>query len=127
MNYLGTEVDKYVFREGLRNLTKYMLGTSFRQYVAGESVPEGLPAEAVTLDDSNDKIDQRLAMTGGTTWHASGSCSMGKVVDTEFRVKGVENLRVVDASVIPVPLSAHIQAPLYAMTEQAAAIIAGKA
>lgn len=111
----------------MRCLTKFMLGTQFGQYIAGESVPEGLPAEAVTLDDSDEKLDKRLAMTGGTTWHASGSCSMGKVVDTEFRVIGVKNLRVVDASVIPVPLSAHIQAPLYAMTEQAAAIIAGKA
>lgn len=100
-----------------------MLGTQFSQYIAGESVPEGLPAEAVTLEDSDEKIDQRLAMTGGTTWHASGSCSMGKVVDTNFRVKGVDNLWVVDASVIPVPLSAHIQAPLYALTEQAAVII----
>ncbi|KAI0477279.1 hypothetical protein GGR56DRAFT_636619 [Xylariaceae sp. FL0804] len=35
--------------------------------------------------------------------------------------------RVADASVVPVPLSAHIQAPLYAMAEQAAAIIAGVA
>lgn len=104
-----------------------MLGTEFGKFIAGESVPEGLPAEALTLEDSDAKIDQRLAMTSGTTWHASGSCSMGKVVDTEFRVHGVENLRVVDASVIPVPLSAHIQAPLYALTEQAAAMIAGKA
>jgi choline dehydrogenase len=103
-----------------------MLGTHFSQFIAGESVPEGLPAEPVTLTDSDEKLDQRLAMTSGTTWHASGSCSMGRVVDTEFRVRGVEGLRVVDASVIPVPLSAHIQAPIYAMAEQAAAIIAGK-
>ena len=104
-----------------------MLGTQFSQFIAGESVPEGLPAEAVTLEDSDEKLDQRLAMTAGTTWHASGTCSMGKVVDTEFRVRGVEGLRIVDASVIPVPLSAHIQAPVYALAEQAAAIIAGKA
>ncbi|KAJ4181702.1 hypothetical protein NW767_014064 [Fusarium falciforme] len=127
LNYLGTEVDKYVFRSGLRQLTKFMLGPKFGQFITGESVPEGLPAEPLSLDDSDEKLDQRLAMTSGTTWHASGTCSMGKVVDTEFRVRGVEGLRVVDASVFPVPLSAHIQAPLYALSEQAAAIISGKA
>ncbi|KAM0541621.1 hypothetical protein ACHAPJ_013169 [Fusarium lateritium] len=125
LNYLSTEVDKHVFREGIRQLTKLMLDSKFSEHIVGESVPEGLPVEAFTLGD--EKLNQRVAMTSGTTWHPSGTCSMGKVVDTEFRVKGVEGLRVVDASVFPVPLSAHIQAPLYALSEQAAAIITGNA
>ena len=127
LNYLATEVDRHIFREGLRQLTKFMLGTKFSEHVIGESVPEALPAEPLALDDDDQKLDQRIAMTSGTSWHPTGSCSMGTVVDTEFRVKGVEGLRVVDASVIPVSLSAHIQAPLYALSEQAAAIIMGKA
>lgn len=118
-------MDKYVAREGLRNLTKFMHGTKFAEFISGETIPEGLPAEPMTLEDSDEKLNERLAMTSATTWHASGTCSMGKVVDTNFRVRGVENLRVVDASVIPVPLSAHIQAPLYALAEQAATIISG--
>lgn len=113
-------------RQGLRGLTKFMLGSGFSRHIAGETVPEGLPAQPLSLEDDDNKLDQRLAMTSGTTWHASGTCSMGRVVDTEFRVRGVRGLRVVDASVLPVPLSAHIQAPLYAMAEQAAAIISGK-
>ncbi|RYC81794.1 hypothetical protein BFJ63_vAg15311 [Fusarium oxysporum f. sp. narcissi] len=106
LNYLSTEVDN--------------------DQIIGESIPEGLLVEALAPDDSDEKLDQRIAVTGGTSWHPSGTCSMGKVVDTEFRVTGVEGLRVVDASVIPVPLSAHLQAPLYALSEQAAAIITGK-
>lgn len=103
-----------------------MLGSEFGQFISGETLPEGLGFEPLSLDDNDEKLDKRLAMAVSTTWHASGTCSMGKVVDTEFRIPGVEGLRVIDASVFPVPLSAHIQAPLYALAEQASAIIAGK-
>ncbi len=54
-----------------------------------------------------------------------GTLAMGKVVDTEFWVKGVENLRVVDTSVFPVVITGHLQAATYAMAEQAAEIIYG--
>lgn len=125
LNYLATEVDKYVFREGLRQLTRLMLQTEFgKEYIAGESVPPVPGMEAVSLEDHDEKLDKRIELAAVMTWHCAGTCAMGKVVDSELRVKGVEGLYVVDASVIPVPLSAHIQAPVYALTEQAAAIIA---
>ncbi|KAF4334882.1 alcohol oxidase [Fusarium beomiforme] len=65
LNYLSTEVDKYVFREGLRQLTRFMLESKFAENIVGESVPEGLPVEALALDDNDEKLDQRIAMTGG--------------------------------------------------------------
>jgi choline dehydrogenase-like flavoprotein len=49
---------------------------------------------------------------------------MGTVVDTKLKVKGVNNLYIVDASVIPVPIAAHLQVAVYALAEQAAEILA---
>lgn len=52
-----------------------------------------------------------------------GTAAMGKVVDSDLRVMGVSNLRVVDASVYPVVITAHLQVATYAMALQAAEII----
>ncbi|KAL0932860.1 Oxygen-dependent choline dehydrogenase 3 [Colletotrichum truncatum] len=126
LNYLATEVDRYVYREGVRQITKLMLDTSFgKEYIAGEAAPNNFaPA---SLEDTDEYLDARLAQGGLTTWHPHGTCAMGKVVDSEFNVKGVKGLRIVDASVLPVAMAAHLMAPLYAMAEQAAAIITGNA
>jgi choline dehydrogenase len=50
---------------------------------------------------------------------------MGKVVDADLKVMGIESLRVADASVFPVPITGHLQVAVYAMAEQAAEIISG--
>ena len=48
---------------------------------------------------------------------------MGRVVDTNLRVYGVENLRVCDASVVPVPICSHYQALMYALGERCADLV----
>ncbi len=63
-----------------------------------------------------------------TDWHPVGTCSMlplraGGVVDHELRVYGTKNVRVIDASVFPLHISAHIQATIYAVAERGADII----
>ncbi|KGO36760.1 Glucose-methanol-choline oxidoreductase, C-terminal [Penicillium expansum] len=55
--------------------------------------------------------------------HALGTCAMGQVVDEKLRVKGVRSLRVVDASVMPMQVSAAIMATVYAIAEKASDII----
>ena len=52
-----------------------------------------------------------------------GTLAMGKVVGVDLRVKGIDNLRVVDTSIFPVPITGHLQVATYAMAEQAAEII----
>lgn len=52
-----------------------------------------------------------------------GTAAMGKVVDTDLKVKGVRKLRIIDTSVFPVAIAAHLQQATYALAEQAAEII----
>ncbi|MCJ1266941.1 hypothetical protein MMC22_006826 [Lobaria immixta] len=70
-----------------------------------------------------------------TDWHPVGTCAMGRgahthtdindgfVVDGRLRVYGVHGLRVVDASVMPLQISAHLQATVYAIAEKGASMI----
>ncbi|TCD65746.1 hypothetical protein EIP91_002230 [Steccherinum ochraceum] len=66
-----------------------------------------------------------------TTYHTAGPCSMlpkerGGVVDTDMKVYGTENLRVVDLSVLPILPAAHTLATVYAIAEHAAEAINGR-
>jgi choline dehydrogenase-like flavoprotein len=65
-----------------------------------------------------------------TDWHPVGTCSMGGkagaevgVVDGRLKVYGVKGLRVIDASIMPLQVSAHIQATVYAIGEKGASLI----
>ncbi|KAI0388373.1 GMC oxidoreductase [Xylariaceae sp. FL0594] len=125
-NYLATEVDRVVWRHSLREIARLMTGDTTalgRDFVAGETPPEGF--EPLTVDARDEDLDRRVRARCVSTFHGSGTCSMGNVVDTEVRVKGIDKLRIVDASVFPISIGAHIQAAVYALAEQAAVIIAG--
>ncbi|KAL1963927.1 hypothetical protein VTN77DRAFT_7733 [Rasamsonia byssochlamydoides] len=109
-NYFATEADRYVLCEGLRKVREVLRET---------------PSWEGNSDTSDGEIDDLIRRRLMTLYHPAGSASMGKVVDSELRVKGIERLRVVDASVIPIPLAAHIQACVYVVAKQAADIILG--
>ncbi|KAI4921053.1 uncharacterized protein J4E92_008038 [Alternaria infectoria] len=120
-NYCATEADRYVLREGFRMQSELMLNTAEgKMLVEYEHIPPGYPGK------SDEDIDARLKMGASTTYHPAGTAAMGTVVDGSLRVFGVRNLRVADASVIPKPLAAHYQVPVYAIAEQAVDIVLGE-
>ena len=123
-NYYATEVDRAVLRAGIRLATKVLTGTPEGQSAVESELPR--PGfNALREDSSDEEIDALVRHGGQTFYHPAGSAAMGKVVDTQLRVKGVRGLRVVDASVMPVPVTGHYQAVVYAIAEKAADLILG--
>ncbi|GAA90989.1 GMC oxidoreductase [Aspergillus luchuensis CBS 106.47] len=123
-NYCATEADRYVLREGLRKLREVLCDTPAGQkMILSETVEEKY--QPLGPDTGDEAIDDLIRRRAATLYHPTGGACMGKVVDGDLRVKGIDGLRVVDASVIPTPLSTHIQACVYALAEQAADIISG--
>ena len=118
-NYLATEADRCIIRSGIRQALRLFQDTvAGQETVICEVPPKGLVE--LTADSSDQDIDARTVAVAGTFYHGSGSASMGRVVDNRLRVFGVENLRVVDASVFPMPIAAHYQAVVHALAEKAA-------
>ncbi|KHO00468.1 Glucose-methanol-choline oxidoreductase [Metarhizium album ARSEF 1941] len=86
------------------------------------------PTEDVVGDDA--RLRDWVRRHTMTDWHPVGTCGMGGragikggVVDERLKVHGVRGLRVVDASVMPLQISAHLQATVYAIAEKAAHMI----
>ncbi|KAI1806763.1 putative GMC oxidoreductase [Daldinia bambusicola] len=124
-NYLGTAVDRYVIREAVKEEVKFagsdatILG---REILDGEVGAPGFD-DVLTTESTDEYIDARIRAGLGVSQHPMGTAAMGKVVDNNLKVKGVKNLRVVDASVFPVVITGHLQVAVYALAEQAAEII----
>ncbi len=122
-NYFGEEADRKVIVEGVKILRKIYSQPSYRDLWDTEVIP----GEDVQTDE---QIWDYVRHNGGTVFHCVGTCRMGSdagaVVDPDLRVRGVENLRVIDASVMPQITSANTNAPTLMIAEKGAASILGR-
>lgn len=123
-NYLSTENDRRTMRDAFKIGRTIMSQPALMQYSRGEI----WPGEQVQSDD---EIDGFIAEAAGTVYHPVGTCRMGMdddaVVDSELRVKGVDALRVVDASVMPTLIGGNTNAPTIMIAEKASDMILGRA
>ncbi len=122
-NYLQTEADRRAYRNGLRLTREIFAQPAFDPFRGDELSP----GEEVQTDD---EIDHWVADEAETAYHPCGTCRMGKgadaVVDPECRVHGVENLRVVDSSIMPTITNGNLNAPTIMIGEKGADHILGR-
>ncbi|MFP4367403.1 MAG: choline dehydrogenase [Bacteroidales bacterium] len=121
-NYLSTEQEKREWIEAIRSARKLIEQPAFDE-LRGDELAPGKKVQ------SDQEILDFVADEGESAYHPSGTCKMGyddmSVVDSELRVHGVANLRVVDASVMPYITNGNIYAPVMMIAEKAADIILG--
>jgi len=124
-NYLSAEEDRRIVVEAMKLARRLINTTKMQPYLDGEEYPgEQVQTDAELLEAAREY--------GNTTFHVMGACRMGPdsdptaVVDDNLRVRGIEGLRVVDASVMPTMPSANLNAATMMIAEKGADMILGR-
>jgi choline dehydrogenase len=120
INYLASEVDRTTNVEGLKILRRILHAPALAPYV----VEEIDPGAKVVGDEA---LLAYCRARGTTIYHPTSTCRMGNdplaVVDQRLRLRGIDGLRVVDASVMPDLVSGNTNAPVIMIAEKAADMI----
>lgn len=120
-NILEDPDDIAILRHAIRWTRDFVRHEPVAQHV-GEEL---LPGPSVTSDDA---LDAHIRQTVATVQHPAGTCRMGAgddaVVDPDLRVRGIDGLRVADASIMPVLIGGHTNAPSIMIGEKVADLIA---
>jgi choline dehydrogenase len=120
INYLSTEVDRTANVEGLKILRKILQAPALSSYV----VEEVDPGIKVSTDE---ELLNFCRQRGSTVYHPTSTCRMGNdplaVVDQRLRLRGIQGLRVVDASVMPDLVSGNTNAAVIMIAEKASDMI----
>ncbi len=119
-NYLQAESDLACGIEGVKFAREILQHKIFDSFRGKRLWPE------VDADSDHD-IAEHIRRTSATIYHPVGTCKMGNdkdaVVDGDLRVRGLTGLRVIDASVIPLQITGHTNAPTMAIAERAADLL----
>ena len=119
-NYLSAQRDLDAMVAGLRMARRIFAASSWNVHSDGEA----RPGPNVTTDA---ELADYARATGGTVFHPVGTCRMGgdeaSVVDSRLRVRGVGNLRIIDASIMPTVTTGNTNAPTVMIAEKGAAMI----
>jgi len=122
-NYMQTEQDRKEMRAGVRLTREIFAQQAFDRFRAEELAP----GPAVQSDA---QIDAHIRAKAESAYHPSCTCRMGSdemaVTDGAGRVRGVQNLRVVDASIMPDVVSGNLNVPTIMMAEKLADAIRGQ-
>jgi choline dehydrogenase len=125
-NYLATEEDRRALREGVRMMRKVAAQAALDPY----RTEELFPGKDVETDE---QIDTWIRQHAETIYHPVGTCKMGAdgdemaVVGADLKVRGIEGLRVVDASVMPTLVGGNTNAPTIMIAEKISDVIRGRA
>lgn len=119
-NYLQTPEDRQVAAAGLLLTRKIMAQPAMARYQPEEYLPG-------TAASTEQELEQAAARIGTTIFHPVGTCKMGvddmAVVDPRLRVHGVQNLRVIDASIMPTITSGNTNSPTIMIAEKGARMV----
>ncbi len=119
-NYLSAELDRQTAVASLRLARRIFASPALDPYRGAEVLP------GVELE-SDDELLEFSRQRGSTIYHPVGTCKMGDdpmaVVDQQLRVRGLEGLRVVDASIMPTLVSGNTNAPVIMIAEKASDMI----
>ena len=122
-NYLKEESDRVRLRDSVRLCLQLAEHSEFQAMIQERTEP---PADAVVSDEA---LDAWIAREVTTSQHISGTCKMGPdsdpmaVVDQFGKVKGIENLRVADASIMPNCIRANTNVSSMTIGERVAEFI----
>jgi choline dehydrogenase len=118
--YLSEDTDRRAVIGGLKAVRRLFAAPALAPHVVAETLP-GPAAQ------SDDELLDYARQYGSTVFHATCTCKMGSdamaVVDDRLRVRGLDGLRVIDASVMPTVTSTNTNAPTIMIAEKGAAMI----
>ena len=117
--FLQADADVNVLVEGTKMARTIAGGSPLARWFQGERAPG-------TQIQGDEEIAAWIRANAHTIYHPVATCAMGRVVDTELRVCGIEGLRVVDASVMPSLVRGHTHAATTMVAERAADLIRGR-